>query len=110
MQRATGALRALPEGALVDSPAALAMAEALRRAIGGSSGPFYGTVLMRAARSLPPAPQAQDRARAYREAVAAIGALGGARPGDRTMLDALAPAANAFARSVEAGDGHCHVV
>lgn len=75
IQRAAGELRALPEGALVDPPTALAaMAEALRRAIGGSSGPFYATALMRAARSLPPAPRAQDWAMAFREAVAAIGA------------------------------------
>ena len=40
-------------------------------------------------------PQAQDWAAAFREGVAAIGALGGAKPGDRTMLDALAPAADA---------------
>ncbi|WP_149537488.1 dihydroxyacetone kinase family protein [Siccirubricoccus phaeus] len=107
MRRAAAALRALPEaGALVDPPTALAaMADAVRRAIGGSSGPFYATALMRAARSLPPLPQARDWAVAFEEAVAAIGALGGARPGDRTMLDALAPAANAFARSLEAGEG-----
>jgi dihydroxyacetone kinase len=78
------------------------MAQALRRAIAGSSGPFYATALLRAAQVLGDRPP--DRAawvEAFRQAVAAIGELGGARPGDRTMLDALHPAAEAFA--TEAG-------
>ena len=33
----------------------------------------------------------------------AIGELGGAKPGDRTMLDALVPAAEAFNRELNAG-------
>jgi dihydroxyacetone kinase len=106
MVRAAAALRALPEAALADPPTALAaMADALRRAIGGSSGPFYATALMRAARRLPAAPVAADWAAAFRDGVAAIGELGGAKPGDRTMLDALAPAAEALTRSIEAGGG-----
>jgi dihydroxyacetone kinase len=36
--------------------------------------------------------------------VAAIGELGGAKPGDRTMLDALHPAAEAFRTALEAGE------
>ncbi|TDH59057.1 DAK2 domain-containing protein, partial [Dankookia rubra] len=92
MQRAAAALRALPEAALANPPRALAaMADALRRAVGGSSGPFYATALMRAARRLPPAPGPADWAAALAEAAAAIGELGGAGPGDRTMLDALLP-------------------
>ncbi len=106
MRRAAAALRALPPAALADPPQALAsMAEALRRAIGGSSGPFYATALMRAARALPPEPGPADWAEAFTQGVAAIAELGGAKPGDRTMLDALAPAAEAFARAVQAGLG-----
>jgi dihydroxyacetone kinase len=98
MRRGAEALRALPDGALADAPTALAaMGEALRRALGGSSGPFYGAALLRAARALPARPAAADWAGAFRAAVAAIGELGGARPGDRTMLDALHPAAEALA-------------
>ncbi|MFC7476348.1 dihydroxyacetone kinase family protein [Dankookia sp. GCM10030260] len=106
MQRAAAALRALPAGALADPPTALAaMAEALRRAIGGSSGPFYATALLRAARRLPAAPGPADWAAALAEAAMAIGDLGGAARGDRTMLDALLPAAEAFAGAIEAGAG-----
>ena len=98
MQRGAAALRALPAAAWADPPTALAaMGEALRRAIAGSSGPFYATALLRAARTLPAAPGPADWATAFAAGVAAIAELGGARPGDRTMLDALVPAAEAFA-------------
>ena len=104
MVRAAEALRALPEGAFADPPTLLAaMADALRRAIGGSSGPFYATALMRAARALPTSPSVADWAAAFREGVAAVAALGGAKPGDRTMLDALVPSAEAFAAAAGGG-------
>jgi len=100
MARGAAALRALPEGAFRDAPTALAaMGQALRRALGGSSGPFYATALLRAARCLPAQPAAADWIAAWQAAVAAIAELGGARAGDRTMLDALLPAAAAFARA-----------
>jgi len=105
MARAAAALRALPEEAWTDPVTALTrMGEALRRAIGGSSGPFYATALLRAARSLPEgAPSATDWSRAFAAAVEAIMELGGARPGDRTMVDALHPAAETLARSLAEG-------
>jgi len=85
----------------IASAAALlaAAGDRLRRAIGGTSGPFYATALLRAARSLPERPTATDWARAFADGVAAIGELGGARPGDRTMLDALVPASEALSRT-----------
>jgi len=98
MTRAATAIRALPESAWADPPIALAsLGDTLRRAIAGSSGPFYATALIRAARSLPPLPTAADWSAALGEGIAAIGDLGGAKPGDRTMLDALLPAGAAFA-------------
>jgi dihydroxyacetone kinase len=98
MARGAAAIRALPEAAFADAPTALtAIAGALRRAIAGSSGPFYATALLRAARALPPRPSQAEWARAFAVGVAAIGELGGARTGDRTMLDALQPAADALA-------------
>ncbi|MBE9607230.1 dihydroxyacetone kinase subunit DhaK [Acetobacteraceae bacterium H6797] len=95
MARAASAIRALPEASW-NSPAEAmeAAANALRRAIGGSSGPFYATALLRASRSLQTNPDAWSEA--FSAAVAAISDLGGAKPGDRTMLDALHPAAEAF--------------
>jgi dihydroxyacetone kinase len=106
MRRGAEAIRALPETAFSTAPGALsAMAGALRKAIAGSSGPFYATALLRAARSLPQqgSPDAEDWARALQAGVAAVAELGGAKPGDRTMLDALHPAAEAFAGSLAAG-------
>lgn len=103
LARGAQALQALPESAWTSPDIALAaMADALRRAIGGSSGPFYATGLMRAARSLSGEPATPDRAaRAFAQACEAIGELGGAKEGDRTMLDALWPAARAFAAAVQ---------
>jgi dihydroxyacetone kinase len=100
MVRAAEALRALASQPWAEPAALLAeIGDRLRRAIGGTSGPFYATALLRAARRLPAHPTAQDWAQAFADGVAAIGALGGARPGDRTMLDALAPASEALSRT-----------
>jgi dihydroxyacetone kinase len=105
MVRGAAAIRSLPEEAW-DTPAIalVALGNALRRAIAGSSGPFYATALIRAARSLEAgAPLPADWAKSFADAVASIGALGGAKPGDRTMLDALVPAAEALTRRVQQG-------
>lgn len=106
MQRGSEAVRALPAQAFTTAEAGLtAIAAALRKAIGGSSGPFYATALLRAARSLAgnPAPSAADWAAAFDAAVTAITELGGARPGDRTMVDALRPASDAFSAAIAGG-------
>jgi dihydroxyacetone kinase len=106
MTRGAEAIRALGEGAWVDPPTALArIGDALRRAIGGSSGPFYAAALLRAARTLPTTPTAGDWARSFRAGVEALAELGSAKPGDCTMLDALLPAADAFEGSLERGEG-----
>jgi dihydroxyacetone kinase len=105
MARGAAAIRALPEEAWRTPGLAFArMAQALRRSIAGSSGPFYATALLRAAEVLGnDAPSAGDWARAFSAAVDSIAELGGAKPGDRTMLDALKPACDAFARAVAEG-------
>ena len=73
--------------------------------VGGSSGPFYAVFLLRAAASLRTANASDLKAwaKASLEACDAIGKLGDARAGDRTMLDALLPFANMFADSLEEG-------
>jgi len=105
MARAAQAIRALPDSAWVSpAHAAAEVGNALRRAIGGSSGPFYATALLRASRVL--AEGKADAARvasAFDAAVAAISELGGAKAGDRTMVDALAPAAEALRAAVSGG-------
>lgn len=104
MTRAASAIRAMPASDWATPPTALKhLAAALGRAIAGSSGPFYATALVRAARGLPDDPGPYDWAEALDAAAAAITELGGARPGDRTMLDALVPAAAAFRATLDSG-------
>lgn len=108
MKRAANAMLEVPAEALRSpSDGLAALSSALRKAIAGSSGPFYATALMRASRSLAAAsnPTAQDWADAFRGAVEAISQLGGAKAGDRTMLDALNPAADAFDAALKANKG-----
>ncbi len=77
-----------------------------RRDIGGTSGPLYGMLLLRAAESLAGDTRSGDTgsgvtgsksdwAAAFRAGVDGVRELGGAQPGDGTMVDALAPAADA---------------
>jgi ATP-dependent dihydroxyacetone kinase len=106
MVRGAGAIRALPDTAWASPATALsAIGDALRRAIAGSSGPFYATALMRAGRSLAdqPRPDAAAWGEAFGVAVAAVSEIGGAGIGDRTMVDALAPAAAAWNTALAAG-------
>ncbi|MFE8916420.1 dihydroxyacetone kinase subunit DhaL [Streptomyces globisporus] len=71
--------------------------------VGGASGPLYGTLLRRTGKALgddAEVTQAQF-AQALAAGVAAVGQLGGAQAGDKTMLDALLPAAEALATSFD---------
>ncbi|XHF20932.1 dihydroxyacetone kinase subunit DhaL [Corallococcus interemptor] len=105
LARGAAAIRALPEGAWATPSGALTeLGQALRRNIGGSSGPFYATALLRAARFLANKPaDAAAWAKAFEAAAEAVSELGGAKPGDRTMVDALHPAAAALMRAVREG-------
>ncbi|MEU5954702.1 dihydroxyacetone kinase subunit DhaL [Streptomyces sp. NPDC047525] len=69
--------------------------------VGGASGPLYGTLLRRTGKALGDAAEVseQEFADALRTGVDAVGALGGAVPGDKTMLDALVPAVDALSES-----------
>ena len=99
MARAAEAARALPPASYSTPSRLLAdLGDTLRRAIGGSSGPFYATALLRAAAELDgvAAPTDAQWLAAFSAAVTSVGELGGARPGDRTMLDALVPAVSAW--------------
>lgn len=74
--------------------------------VGGSSGALYGTVFLRMASTAGLEAEAIDgltMARALRAAAQGITDRGCARLGDKTMLDALDPAATAFAQAIEAG-------
>ncbi|MEU0272233.1 dihydroxyacetone kinase subunit DhaL [Streptomyces sp. NPDC006307] len=66
--------------------------------VGGASGPLYGTLLRRAGKELGDAAEVTPAAlaEALRAGVAAVAQLGGAKAGDKTMLDALEPAVEAL--------------
>ncbi|GHH05131.1 dihydroxyacetone kinase subunit DhaL [Streptomyces rubradiris] len=66
--------------------------------VGGASGPLYGTLLRRAGKALGDAAEVDEEelAAALRAGVEGVMALGGAAPGDKTMIDALMPAVDAL--------------
>lgn len=66
--------------------------------VGGASGPLYGTLLRRAGKALGDSAEVtpQALAEALDAGVAAVAQLGGAKAGDKTMLDALEPAVAAL--------------
>lgn len=88
------------------APAAVlrALSATLRRVVGGTSGPLYAVMLLRAAATLEQARELDARAwsAALNAAVAGVMELGGAKPGDRTMVDALRPAAAALSAGLSA--------
>jgi triose/dihydroxyacetone kinase / FAD-AMP lyase (cyclizing) len=77
----------------------------LQETLGGSSGPLYGVLLLRTGIFLEggPANDPQRWGSALLEGCGAISELGGAREGDRTMLDALLPFAQTFHDGIAAG-------
>ncbi|EEA00328.1 dihydroxyacetone kinase, L subunit, partial [Burkholderia sp. H160] len=74
------------------------MSATLRRVVGGTSGPLYAVMLLRAAAALEQSGEitAEQWAAAFSAGVEGLMELGGARPDDRTMVDALKPAADAL--------------
>ena len=73
--------------------------------MGGSSGPLYSAFLLRSGAALEsgPADDPKSWAAAVQEGCGAVGELGGARLGDRTMLDALVPFAQTL--TLQLADG-----
>jgi dihydroxyacetone kinase-like protein len=73
--------------------------------VGGASGPLYGTLLRRAGKALGEAGRATpaEFAAALRAGVDGVAQLGGAAPGDATMLDALIPAVDALDAALGGG-------
>jgi dihydroxyacetone kinase len=91
----------------LDDPAATLqeLARTVQRAVGGTSGPLYSVFFLRAGASLRGRSFADARAwaEAFDAGCSAVGELGGASAGERTMLDALLPAATAFRAAVDRG-------
>lgn len=69
--------------------------------VGGASGPLYGTLLRRTGKALGDGAEVtrEQLAAALDTGVQAVMALGGAAPGDKTMIDTLVPAAAALGES-----------
>ncbi|WP_280340549.1 dihydroxyacetone kinase subunit DhaL [Nocardia neocaledoniensis] len=106
MQRGTAAVVA----ALADDPQpspAAALKQAgmtLIRSVGGASGPLYGTFFLRAATAAGESElDAPTFAAAFRAGLDGVVARGKAESGDKTMFDALAPAADALDEHLAAG-------
>src|ERR1700758_5103965 len=73
--------------------------------VGGASGPLYGVAFRRAGKALGDAPDVDmpALAGALEAALAGVQQLGAAREGDKTMVDALAPATRAFGKAIADG-------
>ncbi|PZR55179.1 dihydroxyacetone kinase [Xylanimonas oleitrophica] len=76
--------------------------------VGGTSGPLLGLLLQSVAQALGTAGAAGDERHAFadgvREGLAAIQRVGEAEVGDRTLVDALSPAADALAEGAGYAD------
>ena len=105
MERAAKAVLAAVESyPLDDVPATLiTLGHTLHHELGGSSGPLYGVLFLRCASVLESlgATGLVQWTKALDQGCQAISELGGAKPGDRTMLDALDP----FVRSLKTSVG-----
>jgi len=73
--------------------------------VGGASGPLWGTALRRAGRALGDAEEfgSEELATALDAALEGVVELGAAREGEKTMVDALAPAVRTLRERVAAG-------
>ncbi|MET7742464.1 dihydroxyacetone kinase subunit DhaL [Streptomyces sp. NPDC005385] len=103
LQRGFVAVAATLEKEAPDTPGAVltTAGRQLISTVGGASGPLYGTLLRRTGKALGDAGEVSQEqlADALRAGVDAVMALGGAAPGDKTMIDALVPAVDALSES-----------
>jgi dihydroxyacetone kinase-like protein len=82
-----------------------AVGNALVSKVGGASGPLYGTAFRRAGKALGTDPDVTAAAlgAALQAALEGVQGLGAAAEGDKTMVDALAPAVRAYQQALAAG-------
>ncbi len=107
LARGATALEREQDGYDLTDPAATlrSMSATLMRSLGGTSGPLYAAFLLRAAAALGGA-RADDATAwttAFQAGIDAVAELGGAKSGDRTMLDALQPACTGLRDALSAG-------
>ncbi len=84
-----------------------AVSTALISKVGGAAGPLYGTAFLRASTALSGKEDlsSEDVAEAVGAALSGVRQRGKAEEGDKTMVDALAPAAEAAKEAASAGSG-----
>ncbi|MGX1515770.1 dihydroxyacetone kinase subunit DhaL [Streptomyces collinus] len=106
LQRGFRAVAATLDKEAPDTPGAVLVlaGRQLISTVGGASGPLYGTLLRRTGKALGDSAEvsAEQLAEAFRAGVDAVRTLGGAAPGDKTMVDALVPAVDALGDSFTA--------
>ncbi|MFG2710720.1 dihydroxyacetone kinase subunit DhaL [Streptomyces goshikiensis] len=106
LMRGFTAVRAALEAEPPQTPGAVLQlaGRTLISTVGGASGPLYGTLLRRTGKELGEAAEVSDEEvrQALYAGVAAVAQLGGAAPGDKTMLDALVPGVGALGTSYRA--------
>ena len=107
MDRGMAAVVAALDEAPPADPAALCkqVGMTLVKSVGGTSGPLYGTFFLRMATALGSGDGASAAgfARALRAGVEGVVQRGRAEAGDKTMLDALAPALDALDAALASG-------
>jgi dihydroxyacetone kinase-like protein len=81
------------------------LATTLISTVGGAAGPLYGTACLRAATALGDIAELtpETTVAALRAALGGVVARGKAEPGDKTMVDAFAPAVEAAQKAMENG-------
>ncbi|MEU7832999.1 dihydroxyacetone kinase subunit DhaL [Nonomuraea sp. NPDC049129] len=95
--------------ALADSPPTapgqvlVSAGTTLIRRVGGASGPLYGSAFRAMGKAMEAPVTQAGFAAAFEAGVVAVERLGKAAPGDKTMVDALAPASLALALAVRDG-------
>ncbi|MGW7351369.1 dihydroxyacetone kinase subunit DhaL [Streptomyces sp. NPDC054784] len=74
--------------------------------VGGAAGPLYGSAFRAAGKKLTePTADTREFGEALAAGLESVRRLGGAAPGDKTMVDAYAPALEAFQRVAAEGGG-----
>lgn len=96
------AISALKEADTLDDPGEVLrlVGNRLVNVVGGAAGPIYGTAFRAMGSALGPRVTLADLALAVTAALEAIQRLGAAEPGDKTVVDAWAPAAAALRTAV----------
>ena len=102
---AVGKALAGQDGSLAPGRLLVVTGKTLVSTVGGASGPLWGTAFRRAGRALGDREElgGEELVVALRAALDGVVELGAAQPGDKTMVDALAPAIDALQAALDAG-------